>query len=126
MLVHNSLVCVYDNWEETLKFFEVRCGKSLRPAMEISQFWAHKMSNGKSEWWELGIKIIRCCNERDAKVVHNRMINAVSYNNDSKHKPIKYVCLKLCATVFYFRCSSYTCIQIIWRSSIFMQGNGID
>ena len=50
----------------------------------ISKTWLKAKSQGQNEWWKLGVKLLRCCNEDEIPNVHRLMKNVMTYNNKGK------------------------------------------
>ena len=83
-LVERSIPDDSKNWSLAYQCFGVDEEEVCNPAT-ISKTWLKAKSQSQNkEWWKLGVKLLRCCNQEKIADVHRLMKNVVTYNNKGK------------------------------------------
>ena len=82
-LVQRSFSTESENWELAFKCFKAD-GNEFEDTSHtevLSNTWLMSQHQSK-EWWELGMKLIRCCKSDRINNIHSLMKSVVTYNKE--------------------------------------------
>ena len=91
-VLQKSQVSDGKSWLSTLRCFSfpaVEVEEDLSSSQKtqyLSESWLE--TEEQSQWWRLGMKLIRCCRAKEVNTIQNLMMNVATYNHSGKSPSI--------------------------------------